>query len=352
MTAAAGVLEAGGRRWRAAIIGHTGRGNYGHNWEETFRGMADVEVAALADADESGRAKALARSGAKKGYADYAEMLRQEKPELVVIAPRHTDQRVAMVTAAAAAGAHSVLEKPFAGSLSDARTLAAVAAKNNVKIQVGHTHRVTAVTRTAVRMIHDGAIGRILEVRARGKEDKRAGGEDLMVLGTHCFDLMRWVLGNPASCFALLLGQAPPPREPIGSVQGREVAAMFEFPGGVIGHFASKPSDIETGERFGVTVYGSRGAILLPLGGTPNEDGWIIRAPDWRGTWQKIEPPPAERITNRPALNAAMARDLMDAVAHGRKPACDASDGLWTIEMVTAVFRSHERRAPVSLPLS
>ena len=347
-----GSVRAASRRWRAAIIGHTGHGNYGHSWEATFKPFPNVEVVALADANEAGRAKAIQVSGAKKGYADYREMLRAERPDIVAVCPRHLDERVPMVSAVAAAGAHMLLEKPFAASLEDADAMVAAAEKNKVRIQVGHTHRVTAVTRRAVLMIRDGAIGKVLEIRARGKEDKRAGGEDLLVLGTHCFDVMRWIAGDPISCFAILTGEAPKPAESIGRVAGREVAAMYEFPGGVIGHFASKPSDVTSGDRFGVTVYGSRGAVWLPLGGTPNEDGWIVQAPDWRDPWRKIETPASERMTTREQLNAAMARDLMEAVEQGREPACGARDGLWTIEMVMAVYQSHKLRAPVRFPLT
>ena len=75
-------------------------------------------------------------------------MLAKEKPDIAAICPRHTDQRLEIVTAAAEAGAHIILEKPFAMDIRQADA--------------------------------------IVEV-----EDPRAGGEDLIVLGGHCFDLMR-----------------------------------------------------------------------------------------------------------------------------------------------------------------
>jgi hypothetical protein len=50
--------------------------------------LVDVIVVAVADRDESGRAKAQSTCGAAKGYADYHEMLAKEKPELVAIGPR------------------------------------------------------------------------------------------------------------------------------------------------------------------------------------------------------------------------------------------------------------------------
>ncbi len=70
----------------AVVIGATGRGDYGHGMERVFVHRPDVRVTAIADPDQAGLAKALASAGAKKGYADYREMLKQERPEIVVIA--------------------------------------------------------------------------------------------------------------------------------------------------------------------------------------------------------------------------------------------------------------------------
>jgi hypothetical protein len=88
------------RRYRVAIIGHTGRGNYGHDWDLTWNSIPNAEVVAVADPDETGRTRALPRSRGRKGYADYREMLGKERPDIVTICPRWLDQRVAMVTAA------------------------------------------------------------------------------------------------------------------------------------------------------------------------------------------------------------------------------------------------------------
>ena len=52
----------------------------------------------------------MQRCRAARGYRDYREMLSKEKPDLVSIGPRWTDQRRDMVTAAAEAGAHIMLE--------------------------------------------------------------------------------------------------------------------------------------------------------------------------------------------------------------------------------------------------
>src|SRR5438045_2087922 len=73
---------------KAAIIGHTGRGDYGHGMDICFTNVPGIEVVAVADPDEVGRAKAATNAKAARQYADYHEMLAKEKPDLVGVAPR------------------------------------------------------------------------------------------------------------------------------------------------------------------------------------------------------------------------------------------------------------------------
>ena len=40
---------------KIGIIGHTGRGNYGHYLDMAFVGVEGAEIVALADPDEEGR---------------------------------------------------------------------------------------------------------------------------------------------------------------------------------------------------------------------------------------------------------------------------------------------------------
>jgi predicted dehydrogenase len=193
---AAAATANAAKKYRVAVIGHTGRGNYGHGIDTVWSAFPQMEVVGVADPDEKGRAAALARTHAQRSYADYREMLRKEKPDLVGIGPRWMDQRVEMVTAAAEAGAHIYMEKPFAQTLAEADRMVEVVRKNKVKVQLAHQMRTSPFTLRAKAMVDAGEIGSIQEVRVRGKEDHRAGGEDMMVLGSHLFDMMRYLLGK------------------------------------------------------------------------------------------------------------------------------------------------------------
>jgi predicted dehydrogenase len=359
-TAGLALRQGSPRRYRVALIGATGRGNYGHDWDLAWNGLPNVEVVAVADPDEQGRRKAMARSHASKGYADYRDMLAAEKPDIVTICPRWLDQREAMATAAAEAGAHILVEKPFAATVEQADRIVAAADRHRIKVQVGHTARPMGVTRKALALLREGQLGVLMEMRARGKEDRRAGGEDLMVLGTHTFDLLRYFAGDPQWVFAhasdkgreVAAGTGREGTEPIGRIAGDDIAAMFLFPRGVHGYFGSKSTDVIDGRRFGVTLYGSKAALYMPLTDVPGAPPYLLRRSDWvGGEWERIGYPPDAPVLRREQVNQVMAADLLEAIEQDREPVCSARDARWTIEMAAGIYQSQMSGGRVAFPL-
>ena len=202
-----------------------------------------------------------------------------------------------------------------------------------------------------------------MEIRARGKEDLRAGGEDMMVLGTHDFDLMRYFAGDPRWVFADVTEKGRPARvshrtsELIGPVAGDEIASMFMFANGVHGYFASKASDVQTGKRCGVTLYGSKAVAYLPLDVAPSPAPYVLRNAAWVGegksdSWERIGYPPGGMPLTREQANIWMAADLLCAIEQHREPVCSARDGRWAIEMATGIYQSSLGGQRVSFPLT
>src|SRR5258707_9779546 len=107
-----------------------------------------------------------------------------------------------MVLACARAGAHVFLEKPFAPTLADADEMIRACEMHHVKVAIAHQTRYSPRLQRVRELIAEGRLGDILELRCRGKEDSRGGGQDLMVLGTHLMDLMRFLAGDARWCFA------------------------------------------------------------------------------------------------------------------------------------------------------
>src|ERR1041384_5323944 len=180
---AAGVPTTERRDLKACVIGHTGRGDYGHAIDQAFQRIPGVKVGAVADPDERGRRAAAIRIGAERSYADWREMLEKEKPDLVAIGMRWIEGRAEVAMGAARAGAHLYLEKPLATSLQEADAILAAAEAARVQVAVAHQALLAPAVMHLKRLLGEGVIGRLLEVRARGKEDRRSGGEGRMVLG-------------------------------------------------------------------------------------------------------------------------------------------------------------------------
>jgi predicted dehydrogenase len=357
------------KKYRVGVVGHTGQGNYGHGIDLVWSSFDQIEVVGVADADPAGRAAAMKRIRAARAYTDFREMLRVEKPDLVGVGPRTLGEREQMITAAAAAGAHIFTEKPFAASPVDADRIVEAVRRNKVKLQVAHQMRVSPYTLRAKAMIDAGEIGEIQEIRARGKEDRRAGGEDLMVLGSHLFDMMRFFLGNPkwvASHVSsegqeMSAAHVKEATEPIGPVAGNQISAMFAFANGVHAFFASRAASQTDPLRFGTWVYGSKGVMFVPMAIYPEGALYLLRSPAWlpdeRNRWERVEvtlDSAAQSVASRAGrqvANALMVADLVRAIETNGKPCCSEDDGRWTIEMVHGVYQAQKSGGRVSFPL-
>lgn len=364
------------RNFRVAVIGHTGRGDYGHGLDTVWRQFPNAQVVAVADENEQGRIAAQKRIGAKNAYADYRDMLKKERPQIVSVAVRHLDQHRDMVIACAEAGASMFLEKPMCRTLAEADEMVAACEKHHVKLAIAHQTRYSPRLQRIKEMIAAGQLGEILELRGRGKEDGRVGGQDLMVLGTHIMDLMRLVAGDPRWCYARvsILGKerATPitktdivdvgtRNEGMGPMAGDHIVAQYGFDKGVVGHFASQKSPRGPGERdrFGLSIHGSKGVIQLTTGSLPA--AYFLADPSWfpgrsRAPWQEITSggigkPETLKDDGLGLGNVWIVNDLMEAVEKDRQPKGSIYDGRAALEMILAVYESQRLRAAVDFPL-
>ena len=362
-----GRAEAKGRKYRAAVIGRTGRGNYGHGLDVVWNDIEQVEVAAVADEDEKGRAEAAERLKVSRTYADYRRMLEKERPDIVSVAPRWLDCHREMVLACAEFGCHIFLEKPMCQSLEQADEMIAALEKRNLKLAIAHQSRYSPTLQHVKKIIEEGGVGDILELRGRGKEDRRGGGEDLMVLGTHVMDLMRFFAGDAQWCFARVRDGGKPVTknevrdgaEGIGLLAGDEIHAMYHFGGTTTGYFSTQRARDGAAQRFGLHIYGSKGIITMTTGALP--EVWFVEDPAWqpghsKAEWKRITSAGVgkpENLTdaNHSFGNRLIALDLIRAIETDTQPKGSAYDGRAALEMLLAVYESHRLNAPVELPL-
>lgn len=357
-------------KYRVAVIGRTGRGNYGHGLGVVWNDIDRVEVVAVADEDPEGRAAAAKRLKVKKTYADYREMLDKERPHIVSVAPRWIDCHRDMVLACARVGAHVFLEKPMCRTLAEADEMIAAFEKKNLKLAIAHQRRYSPTMQRIQEIIAEGKLGDLLELRGRGKEDKRGAGFDLVCLGTHTMDLMRLLGGEPQWCFAEVRAKGKAVtkadvhdgREGYGPVAGDEINAMYRFDGLAMGYFSSHRARHGAGDRWGIWLHGSKGIISIGQGGDRPRTSWFVDDPTWqpgrsKAKWQQItsagpgKSEPIKDVEDIHRGNRLIVQDLIRAVETGTQPKGSMYDGRAALEMILAVYESHRLKGPVILPL-
>jgi len=356
-------------RYRVAVIGHTGRGNYGHGLDEVWLEVPKARVVAVADADSTGLAGAVKRLGNPKGYLDYRRMLDEVKPDLVSICPRWLDQHRDVVVAAAERGVRGIyMEKPMCRTLAEADEMVAACEKHKVKFAIAHQTRYSQKLPVVGELIRSGRLGRIVEYRARGKEDQRGGGEDLWVLAGHMFNLIEHFGGKPRWCFGTVQEQGRPIRrddvqpgaEGIGPLAGDAVHAMYGLEGGAAAYFDSVRNAAGRPTRFGLTILGSEGIVQsFDTGHLPEmfflgDSAW---APGRTGSrWIAISSAGVGRpepLKNRGLSggNLLAVSDLIESVEQDRLPRSSIYEARAATEMIVAVFESQRLGKPVPLPL-
>ena len=369
MAVAATASAQSGKKYKACIIGDSKMGGYGHCIQYAFALRDDVATVALADPDEAGRAKRAKEVGVERTYADYREMLEKERPDLVAIGPRCTVNHRDYLVACADVGAHGFIEKPFCNELSLGDEMVAAADGKNLKWSIAYNFRAMPLVQHAKKLIcEEGLIGTVLEARGRGKEDHRAGGEDLIVLGAHVLDLMRFFMGgSPTWCMADVTvdGRAATPAdvrkptEPLGPIVGNRIHAMYGFKGGTVGYFDSMKNSEGNGGRFGIVIYGSRGIVSIRV--LPGDSTISVQWYDG-SAWAPVGKPAGwKSLPDAPTVdlkdlcrkrNRIITDDLIAAIEEDRRPAVSIHDGLASWEMTQAVFESCVQGGRVELPLA
>jgi UDP-N-acetylglucosamine 3-dehydrogenase len=177
-----------------------GAGKWGKKIADTLPKLRNCELVAVCDKDE-GKAK-VARSHEVPFFRDVQAMLRKVDSSAVIIATSTSSHyEVAMQTINA--GKHSFVEKPICVRSEEAAELVRIATERQVKLMVGHIERFNPAVRKLKELIEKGVIGDVLSASARrlgGYASDVGAVEDL---ATHDIDVMRYLIGEPSSVFAV-----------------------------------------------------------------------------------------------------------------------------------------------------
>ena len=251
-----------------------------------------VALVAAADPDAAGRAHASDVLSFARAVADYRDVIEDPAVQAVSIcSPNFLHREIAL--AAAAAGKPFWIEKPMGRGAQESRQIAAAAQNAGVVTSVGFNYRHAPAMAEARRLIRDGAIGRVTNVRVSLLADysadpdgvltwrflrDRAGSGVLGDLLSHGVDLAQFLVGRITAVTGMTktfftdrpipsaqatshfaTGSADGPR---GTVENEDHAAVLaRFDGGAVGVLESSRVAVGPHAEYAVEVYGTRGSL-------------------------------------------------------------------------------------------
>ena len=190
--------------------------------------LAGAELAAVAASSEASSAEAAARLGFERAYASGAELIADDRIDVVhVCTPNHLHLELA--AAAIAAGRHVICEKPLTTDPVAADRLAAAAEAAGVVAAVPFVYRFYPMVREARERVAAGELGRIgllsgcyLQdwLAAAGtsnwRVDPALGGPSRAFadIGSHWCDLVEFVTGERLAAVSAQLRTLHPQRPP------------------------------------------------------------------------------------------------------------------------------------------
>ena len=217
-----------GRRLRVAVAGVGGIARQHHL--PALLGDPAADVVAIADPSPEARGRLPAIEGVEV-VSDLEVAIARRAPDAVVVcAP--TPAHAALAHAVLGNGLHLYLEKPIALTLADAASIEREAEAAGMVAAVGFNYPFNPLLRRLKSMLRDGALGEVRHLRTwfweRGNPDQMpawkrtrvTGGGALLDLGSHEFDLARWVLDDEVETIE---------DASISSTEGEHDAAQVRF---------------------------------------------------------------------------------------------------------------------------
>ncbi len=297
-------------------------------------------------------AASLAQKYGARSASDWRAALEDDSIGIVAVATPNAFLREVAV-AALGAGKHVLIEKPMGRDAADAAATTAAAQASGKILKVGFNHRYHGALMKAHDLFTAGAIGGLVNIRARYGHGARpgyerewradpalAGGGELTDQGAHLIDLALWLAGKPREAFGYMQTAV----WPISPLEDNAFA-LLRYEGGPVASLHA--SWTQWKNLFSFEVFGTGGSLSVeglggsygferltiakrnPDGGAPEVDEIAFEGEDrsWELEWQ----------------------DFMGAVLDGKPYWGTPAEGLAVMEVVSALYESAKSGEAVQL---
>ena len=327
--------------------------------ESYRRFVPEAEVVAVYSRTPSRAAAFAAKHHVPRSFSSVEALIAESGCDIVDIClPNHLHHRATL--AAARAGKHVIIEKPFCLTLEEADEMIAVCRQEGRKLMYAEELCFAPKYERVRQLVREGAVGDVYMLKQLEKHSgphsdwfydvEQSGGGVLMDMGCHAFAWFRWMLGGAptvktvwSTMNTVLHG---------GRTRGEDNAvSVVEFEGGTIG-LAEDSWARHGGMDDRIEVYGTGGYVEADLfrgnaALTYSEKGYgyaLEKASTTQGwTFTMFEE----------AFNQGYPQELrhfVQCVRDDATPLVTGEDGRAVLEMLYAAYESARTGQKVALP--
>ena len=342
-----------GRRIRFALVGC---GRISKNHIGAIREHAPrAELAAVCDIDPVALEKTVRETGAP-GFRDLDQLLRKSEPDCVVLATPsglHSEQAVRC----AQARRNVMSEKPMATAWEDGKRMVAACDTAGVHLFVVKQNRHNATLRLLKRAIGQGRFGPIYMVNvnvfwtrpqeyydsASWRGTWKMDGGAFMNQASHYVDLLDWLIGPVESVQAYTATLAR-------KIEAEDTGVVsLRWRSGTLGSMNVTMLTFPKNFEGSITVLGEKGTVRIGGVAVNEIQHWEFSAPH----------PDDERVRVASYQTASvygfghpLYYDNVISVLRGEaEPETDGREGLKSLELLIATYRSAREGRRVALPL-
>jgi predicted dehydrogenase len=333
-------------------VGIVGAGIFGQRHAQAYALHPDARLIAVCDKRKE-RADKLAAAQGATAYYDIEAMLEHPGLQAVsIVTPDHLHAEPAI--AAARRGMHLLVEKPLATSMDDCHAIITAAADNGVLLMVDFHNRWNPPFCAAHDAIRQGKIGRPMYAYMRLSNavsvptsmlDWAGGSSVVWFLGSHCLDLLRWLLDAEIEEVYATAGS--------GVLRGQNVDAddyvvsFLRFSGGITAVLENAwilPARGPVIKDFKCEIIGDQGAIYID----PSHNECLVTIDENGVSFPDLFAAPL--VGGK--LDGFVMKSIwhfVDCVRDSVTPAVTGSDGMRATEAGLAILRSAREGVPVKV---
>ena len=319
-----------------------------------------LEIVAVCDIVPEHMEAVLAKHGLEndksiKRYTDYKKMIEENKLELVSIATEsgiHAEIAKFCITH----GINTIIEKPMAMNMKDAREIVRLAKEYNVKVSANHQNRFNIAVQETRKALDDGRFGKLSHgsIHVRWNRNREyydqapwrgtwaQDGGALMNQCIHGIDLLRWMMGDEIEeVYGVTKQQFHK------YLQCEDIGmAVVRFKNGAVGTIEGTVNVYPKNLEETLYLFGETGTVKLGGKSTNAIDVWDFA--DGLSSHAGFEEHTENVYGNG---HTSLFKNVIDAINNDTQPLVDAEAGMRALELVLAIYKSSFSGQPVKLPL-